>query len=534
MTYFRRTHHESHADRSGRAPRRGSAALTATCFAALSALLIAGSATAKSAAVGSFTTKGAYSFLSAPKLHPPKLLVHTRSKRGLAPGDFMVANLPNGAYGGPMTGEGGPIIYDNQLRPVWVLGVGTKVGAGDLQQESYLGQPVLVWWEGTTNTLGLPATGEDFVVNEHYQRVATLKAKAPWVASIHDATISGPNMWVTVYRTASARFHKRKVKVSDVGVQEYNLKTGKLLFTWDAMKGPGQTVPLSQSKLAPPKKGVWDAYHINSVQVTPDGNLLVSMRNTWAVYLINPTTKKILWTLGGKQSTFKSIPKSAQFAWQHDAKLIGGTGLGSNEQLTVFNDDCNYVPQFKCQGPSEGMILHLNSVSHKVTLVKAYVHHGAVSVEGSHSASLKAGILGSMQSLPNGNALVGFGDPYSYFTEFSKSGKTLLDVQWPGKDQTYRALYTQTWVGTPSYPPGGAVRKASGKTAVYASWNGATEVAKWQVLAGSSGHLKVVATQSRTGFETKIALKKSYPAYEVQALDSGGHVLADGTSKTFK
>ena len=39
--------------------------------------------------------------------------------------------------------------------------------------------------------------------------------------------------------------------------------------------------------------------------------------------------------------------------------------------------------------------------------------------------------------------------------------------------------------------------------AVYASWNGATDVARWQALAAG----KAVATAARTGFETRIALR---------------------------
>ncbi len=536
MNYFESSSLKSSPEERGRPSRRLATAVAVAAGVALLAGTMVTTASAivarASSAVGAYTTKDTFKFVSAPKLHPPKLLVHARSKHGLAPGDFLVANLPNGGFRGPMTGEGGPIIYDNQLRPVWVLGVGTKVGAADLQQETYLGQPVLTWWEGTTNGLGFPKTGEVFVVDQHYKSVGKLKAKAPWTISLHDAIISGPNVWVTVYRNVAAHSGHFRGKVADVGVQEYNLKTGKLLFTWDALKGPGQTVPLSASEIAPPKRGVWDAYHINSLQVLSGGNILVSMRNTWSVYLINPATKKILWTLGGKQSTFKSIPKNARFAWQHDARLASGTGVGPNETLTVFDDACNYSPHFSCQGSSQGMIIHLNTVSHKANLAKAYFHHGKVSVGTFHSSSLKAGLLGSMQVLPNGNALVGWGDPYPYFTEFSKSGKTLLDAEMPGKDQTYRALYTQTWVGTPSYPPGGAAKTKSGKTTVYASWNGATEVAKWNVLAGSSSSsLKVVASHSRTGFETAIKLSKSYPHYEVQALDFNGHVL--GTSKLF-
>jgi hypothetical protein len=133
-----------------------------------------------------------------------------------------------------------------------------------------------------------------------------------------------------------------------------------------------------------------------------------------------------------------------------------------------------------------------------------------------------------MQLLPHGNALVGWGS-LPYFSEYSKSGRQLLDVKWPGKDESYRALFTNTWVGMPNYPPSVKLKNNT----VYVSWNGATQVARWRVLAGtSSTSLKVVATHARAGFETDVKLSKSYKAYEVEALDSKGHVLPHGT-RTF-
>ena len=117
------------------------------------------------------------------------------------------------------------------------------------------------------------------------------------------------------------------------------------------------------------------------------------------------------------------------------------------------------------------------------------------------------------------------------FSEVTKAGKLLLDAVWPGADVSYRA-YVQKWVGTPFFPPSGAVRNNGAKATVYASWDGATQVAGWRVLAGSSAQsLKTVATKAKTGFETTIALSKTYKTYEVQAVGGQGHVL--GTSKPF-
>ena len=120
----------------------------------------------------------------------------------------------------------------------------------------------------------------------------------------------------------------------------------------------------------------------------------------------------------------------------------------------------------------------------------------------------------------------------STLSEYSRSGRLLLDAVWPGKDQSYRALFTSSWVGTPFYPPRGAARSTRGRTTVFASWNGATQVAAWQVLAGpNAAHLRVVAKRAKTGFETAIRTG-SAKAFKVRALDAHGHVL--GTSAAFR
>ncbi len=65
-----------------------------------------------------------------------------------------------------------------------------------------------------------------------------------------------------------------------------------------------------------------------------------------------------------------------------------------------------------------------------------------------------------------------------------------------------------------------------GGTTVYASWNGATKVVSWRVLAArTGGRLEPVTNAARTGFETAIAVPAGYARFEVQALDAGGRVL---------
>jgi len=116
-------------------------------------------------------------------------------------------------------------------------------------------------------------------------------------------------------------------------------------------------------------------------------------------------------------------------------------------------------------------------------------------------------------------------------TEFNAQGQMVFDAQLPRGDTSYR-VYRQVWRGQPSQPPTIAVRSAGGATAVYASWNGATDVASWQLLSGpSAAHLSAVSTTPKRGFETVIP---AAPAafYAVRALSPSGAVLA--SSHTIK
>ena len=195
------------------------------------------------------------------------------------------------------------------------------------------------------------------------------------------------------------------------------------------------------------------------------------MRNTWAAYLVNASTGKIEWTLGGKRSSFKMSP-SVRFEWQHDVVLLEGS------QVSLFDDECCQITgagtYLAPAGASRGLVLKLNVANRTVSLVAQYKHDNG-----------SAAYMGSTQLLSNGNVFIGWGD-LPYFSEYSKTGKLLLDAILPGPDLSYRAIQIPHWVGLPTYPPAGAVRDVNGKTVVYASWNGATRVVAWKVLAGPS------------------------------------------------
>jgi hypothetical protein len=291
--------------------------------------------------------------------------------------------------------------------------------------------------------------------------------------------------------------------VSDCLVQELDVRTGQLLWEWHMLGH----VPLSATRGGSPGTAPDDYCHLNSIQQLPDGNLLISARNTWAVYEISKATGNIIWTLGGRYSSFHLGP-GANFEWQHDAQLTGDT-------LSLF-DDGDYPQE---EGQSSAKILRLNTTTMTVSLVHRYTHGPPV----------LAPYEGSVQLLGDHDVFVGWGNQPE-FSEYTPGGKQILTGSLPLGIGSYRA-FRFAWHGYPVTRPSLAIiPRANGTALAYASWNGATEVAAWRVLGGARlRSLHPVDTVTRTGFETRIVLA-SRPRYlAVEALGAHGRVL--GTSR---
>ena len=468
--------------------------------------------------IGAYTTQGAYRFVSEPGLHPPIIARGAGGSAGAAPvpGYIFLANFYD-ISNPPMIGQSGPLILDNQLHPVWFRPVPKNVVAGDLSLQSYQGKPALAWWQGKITSTGDTISGEDVVVNQHYQPIATLKATNGWVVTLHELVIQGDNAWVPANRNIAANLSAYggpyNGAIIDSAVQEYNLKTGKLEYNWDALKH----IPLgdSQESLISP----WDAYHVNSVDVPGDGTFVVLDAQHWAVYKVDIKTGKIIWTLGGRHSGFK-FKSGADFAWQHDVRVYPGTPL-----VTLFDDHCCQITgggtYVSPTADSRGLVLKLNTTSHTVSLADQYYQSPFVG---------NPDYMGSVQPLSGGNEFVGWGSK-PLFSEYTSAGKVLFNGRLPGSDLSYRAQI-EPWVGLPLYPPSGAAHQTGAKTTVYASWNGDTAVTSWKVMAGSSaGTLKTVAQATKTGFETAIPVPGRYQVFEVEALNAQGHMI--GVSKLF-
>ena len=148
----------------------------------------------------------------------------------------------------------------------------------------------------------------------------------------------------------------------------------------------------------------------------------------------------------------------------------------SDGTITIFDNGTttihNGIP--KAVEESRGIALELDEKKMTVTLVAEYTHPD----------KLFADAGGNMQVLPNGNVFIGWGRA-RVFSEFSKDGDLLFSASFP-KYGSYRA-FRFPWSGHPSdRPVTVAERTSEEEVSVYVSWNGATQVTAWEVLAGAS------------------------------------------------
>ena len=166
---------------------------------------------------------------------------------------------------------------------------------------------------------------------------------------------------------------------------------------------------------------------------------------------------------------------------------------------------------------SRGLVLRVDESAKTARVVRQYEHPGGISAPNQ----------GSTRVQPNGNVFVGWGAA-PVFSEFSAGGRLLFDGRLTRGKGNYRAI-RERWTGMPATKPAVAARRTrAGRMLVYASWNGATEVARWQVLAGRSAkRLRGVASKARDGFETEIAAKSRASHVAVRALDARGNVLGE-------
>lgn len=399
--------------------------------------------------------------------------------------------------------ESGPLILNPQGRLIYFRPL-RQTGAFNVEVQRYRGQSVLTYWQG----VGIDP-GHGVILDHSYHQIARVDAGNGYGADAHEFEVTPQGeAFLTVYAPVKADLSSiggpRHGILMDSIVQEVDIATGAVLWEWHA----SGHVPLSATYAGTPARWPFDYFHVNSIQPLPDGKLLISGRNTWSLYEVDMRTGRVVLVIGGRHSMFRMGP-GTNFEWQHHARMQpDGT-------ITVFdNATAGGSPN---ERQSRALRLRLDFRRRRVTLMRAFTNR----------PSVLAPSQGSVQPLSDGNTFVGWGAA-PYITEFGPDGRQRFRLRFPSPVQSYRAYRFQWW-GRPTTLPSVAATATGKATTVYASWNGATDVASWRVLAGpEAGSLLPVGQYPDTSFETAMAVSSTERYFKVQALDATGNVL--GTS----
>ncbi len=358
---------------------------------------------------------------------PPPVTILTSTGR-TAPGDIFITPT-----GDTTSYANGAEILDRRGNIVWFHAAPQGLTAADFRAQTYLGRPVLTFWQGTG--LGGLSSGTDYIYNDRYQQIATVNAGNGLSADGHEFLITPWNTALILsYTTATANLTSiggppDQTVINGV-VQEIDIRTGKVLFQWNSE----DHVPFSQSEQPLPASPStpWDWFHVNAVHVDADGNLLIDARDTWTTYKVNRFTGNIIWQLGGKDSSFKlraapgqSLDNAGEiFAWQHDPELIG------HDEYTFFDNESAGTPEFPV---SRAVTVKLDLRWRTATLIAS----------DDQPEGLVAPSQGNAQTTPDGGLFVGWG-ALPYFSEFDPSGRLVFNAEFPTGVNTYRA-YVLPW-----------------------------------------------------------------------------------------
>lgn len=432
--------------------------------------------------------------------------------------------------------DAGPMILDSKGNLVWMsTAFGTVM---NFKIQNYLNEPHLTFWAG--NKVGGIGQGYYLVLNSSYDVVHKVLAKSPPAhpddirsGDIHEfmLTDSGTAL-LTVYNTTthdlSAMGRPTEGWMADSLFQEVDVATNELLFEWRASD---HLDPATSSKYINPFGGYkesnpYDFFHINSVQKDKNGDYLVSSRHLHAVMTVSGKTGEIVWVLGGQFNVFDDLSggKATSFSWQHTARWVD-----EEKGILSLFDNGSAGPIMTDVYESKGLLIQVDLEKKTARLVQDYR-----SRDGILSAS-----QGSVQVLDSDDmfeqekhVFVGWGSSGAY-SEHSMSGDLLCETHisasmtyWWERVKSYRATKTFKWIGRPQQPP--AAVMSSDK--IYVSWNGATEVAAWQLEGRKEGVVdsewQTIDIKEKEGFEDSFTLPdETFAAYRVAALDNSGDLL---------
>ncbi|KAK3680286.1 hypothetical protein LTR78_000664 [Recurvomyces mirabilis] len=485
---------------------------------------------------------------------PPYLAI----SRQIPVSDEYLFFAPDGATDFEMA----PLIMDMNGELVWN---GPTTHAFGFGAQQYNNETVLVWWNGTVypEPIGR-GNGVVHVVDKHYNIIKNVTLRGHFLEQVPNATFASNidlheifitkqgTMLVTANNVTQSDL--RSVGGSRYGwvvaamVYEIDIATTQVLFSWNSLDHLDE-LPFSLSLYTLGSEGytgenqslAWGYFHINAVSPY-DGGYILSSRFLCSAIAIG-ADGNVKWRLQGREGGDFILGTGVDFCYQHDIRAIPEQLGSNNSTIMLHMHDNHNSPIENNTIQSSGKVLSVDLEKRHVTLQQRYLNE---------SGPIYSTAQGNYQSLASGNVFIGHGW-IPVLEEFSPAAEILTTVQFGAAEAragggfvsnlkptlSYRA-FKQPWIGCPMTRPDLVAERSPNGTAVYVSWNGATEVEAWDFFVGNDTHLTHAKTVPKQGFETMALLDPVefvlmrqdtiYMVYEKMRLglfitDRVGHVL---------
>ncbi len=398
------------------------------------------------------------------------------------------------------------LIMDRQGKLVYYQSVADALDAWDFKVQP---NGLLSYYDQKNSTI--------YLMDSRYKVVDSYQAGDGYSADLHDfQLLPNGNALLLVYDAETINMGRfvlggqRAAEVTGLVIQEMD-PSKNVIFEWRSW----DHFPLRDSIARLTDKKI-DLIHANSLELTPDGNLLLSSRNLNEVTKIDLQTGQIIWRLGGKENMFKFVG-GEPFAYQHDVRQL------PNGNITVFD---NHGTPDGGVAPSRGVEYELDEVARTATQVWEY----------RADSHIFATYMGNTQRLSNGNTLLSWGAPYTKsgyeyrtVTEVAPNNHILFDMTLDQPYVSYR-VFLSPWQGHPDTLPALAFKRDGNTLILGYSWNGATEVAAYRLYSGANPNsLMMIDARVKTDFEMQSRLS-NLPAdqcyFQVAAMDAKGVQLA--------
>ena len=432
-------------------------------------------------------------FVSEPGLAPPRITVH-RDPGGTR-GAILLTPLPSPVVHPGSTQHGDDLARrarrpDDRRRPRRASsGSGSSrrpTSPRTCASSAIEGRPVLTWWQGPVTRGRLrPRRGRDrrplLPHDQDRPRRQRLPDGPPRVRAHAGRRRAVHDLLAGAGAPARARRRARSRRCSTRSSRRSTSRTGLVVWEWHALRPhPAGGAPTPR----PANSASYDAFHINSIQALPGGRVLISARDTSAIYEVDRATGRDPVDARRQGERLPARPRRPLLV---PARRAACCRTGA---ISMFDDEAG--------PPHEGAVLARARPAARPAPAHARRWCASYRRARGHLRPER----GQRADAARRQRLRRLRRRRRSSRSSRRGGRLLFDAQPARRTTAATASYRFPWSATPATRPGVAARSApapSTRRRSSRAGTGPPTVARWQVLAGPDARLARARRDRRRG-----------------------------------